>query len=989
MGVNKVREQLPQNLHAGFIDGSIQTYGNYRPRLVLNDPPRSKVLTTLIEELDQCTEFTFSVAFLTSGGVAMLFQALCDAQKRGVKGKILTTDYLNFTDPKAIRDLWEKFPNIEIKIYCGKPFHAKGYLFYHGNEDYASLVIGSSNLTHEALATNREWNVRLVSLGKGDLLVKTQEEFNDAWNSAVEISKAWLIHYEEIYKNIHRHTPFVPLYGGPDLLGEQEPIAGIIPNSMQDEALKSLTSLRVQGKTKALLISATGTGKTFLCAFDVKSYKPGRFLYIVHREQIATESMKSFKKIVGPEVSYGLLGGSGKEQDSQYIFSMIQTLSKDEVLHSFTPDWFDYIVVDEVHRSGAESYKKVLNYFKPKFLLGMTATPERSDGFDIYALFDNTIAYEIRLNQALEADLLCPFHYFGISDLAIDGKTLEDLADFSHLRIAGRVEKIQQIIDRYSIGLKRRRGLIFCSRNEDALILSDQLNDLGFRTLALSGKDTFVSRNAAFKRLELEEVPDSLEYLIAVDIFNEGIDIPSLNQVVLLRPTQSAIIFVQQIGRGLRKFPGKEYLTIIDFIGNYANNFMIPIALYGDTSYRKDSLRKVMSSGSLSLSGVSTVSFDRIAKERIYKAINEASFSSLKFLKEEYFKVRAKLGKVPALLDFIQLNSISPLLFLENCKNYAIFKMKVEPGWLPKLSALHLQSLSFFSKVICPGLRPYEAVIISLFLESCQAVSLEKIIDQVEMNYGFRPERRKLLSALSVLGNGFFQKSARNRFGQVSYCSLSGNTVVPSETFLSLLSNESYRQEMEDILRLGDFEYRHAYLDNRDEQDLVRYSKYTRQDVCRLLGWAKDESSTIYGYKLHYPTMTCPIFVTYDKDTESIDPSINYEDGFISPSEFAWETRNQVKLGSKEPKAIRNDDPEERFKKLLFIKKSDDEGSSFYYMGEMDFLSNWETTKHNKKGKTLSVVAMRFAMKESVDDALYKYLEEDFLQVPQLPVACI
>jgi superfamily II DNA or RNA helicase/HKD family nuclease len=986
--IMQVQEQLPESLRYGFIDSTVPTHGNYRPQLILNDPPKSKVLSTFIQELDQCSGFVFSVAFITSGGLAMIFQALCDAQKRGVKGKILTSDYLNFTHPKAIRDLWEKFPNIEVKVYSGKPFHAKGYIFYHGNEDYTSMVVGSSNLTHDALATNREWNIRLVSLQKGDLLVKTQEEFNDAWASAIEISDAWLLQYEAIFANTHVQVPFIPVPEAYDLSYEQEALNGITPNSMQIEALKSLASLRMKGKTKALLISATGTGKTFLCAFDVKAFRPKRFLFIVHREQIAMESMKSFKRILGNDITYGLFGGSSRDKDASYIFSLIQTLSKDDVLHAFRPDWFDYIVVDEVHHSGADSYRKVLDYFKPKFLLGMTATPERTDGFDIYALFGNTIAYEIRLNQALEADLLCPFHYFGISDLTIDEKPFEDLSDFSHLEIEERVKRIQQTINRYSLGLKRRRGLIFCSRNEDAMILSGKLNDRGFKTLALNGTDDITQRNDAFRRLESEEGPDSLEYLLAVDIFNEGIDIPSLNQVVLLRPTKSAIIFVQQIGRGLRKFKGKEFLTIIDIIGNYTNNYMIPIALYGDTSYKKDSLRKMMSSGSLPLSGVSTVSFDRIAKERIYKAINGASFSSLKFLKEEYAKIRAKLGSIPTLVDFVRLNSVSPLLFFDCCKNYAFFKMKVESDWQPQLSTLHLQSLTFFSKILGGGLRPYEGVIISFFLQGEVKISLGQIRGEVEKTYGFKPAKGKLLSSLSVLGNGFFQEATRKGFGEVSYCSVSGETVTLTEAFLGLLQNESYRKELEDILSLGEYEYLHSNPSNRDVHDLIPYNKYTRQDVCRLLGWEKDEASTIYGYKLHYPTMICPIFVTYNKDKDKIDSSIDYEDHFVSPSEFAWETRTQVHLDSKEPKAIRGEDPAGNFEKLLFIKKSDDEGLSFYYMGVMDFLSNLETTKCNSKGKKLPVVAMRFAMHKRVPDSLYQYFEEEPLLASDIPVKC-
>ena len=965
-----VFSDLPKSLETGFLDASIQSSGEFRPHLVLNDPPRNKVLSTLIKELDSCTYFEFSVAFITSGGLAMLLQSLYEAQKRGVKGKILTSDYLTFTDPKALQSLLDNFPNIEVKVYSGKAFHAKGYLFYHREESYASLVLGSSNLTHEALSTNREWNVRLVSLEEGELFVKTQQEFNDAWQQAIEVSCAWLLHYERIYSQLHQHAPFIPLFGEPEVL---ETSAELVPNYMQREALDALDLLRQKGEKKALLISATGTGKTLLNAFDVAKQKPKRFLFIVHRQQIATESMKKFQQILGSDIACGLLGGRHRDAEGDYLFAMIQTLSKPEVLHSFPPDYFDYICVDEVHRSGADSYTKVLDYFNPAFLLGMTATPERSDGFDIYGLFDHNIAYEIRLNQALEADLLCPFHYYGISDLAIDGEFQDDLSLFSGLACEERVKRIKQMIDRYSIGNQRRRGLIFCSRNEEAAMLAEQLVALGVRALALSGQDSEEKRNDAFVRLEQEAVSGSLEYLVSVDIFNEGIDIPSLNQIVMLRPTQSAIVFVQQMGRGLRKFPGKEYLTIIDFIANYGNNYMIPVALFGDNSFKKDALRKIVSSGSLGLSGVSTVSFDKIAKERIYASINSTRFNTLAFLKEEYDKIRLQVGRIPTMLDFVRLHSVSPQLFIEHSKSFFLFKSKVEKPRLYNLSILHLASLAFLSKVVCSGIRPYEGVILQLMMEG-RTFSLQDIAETIQETFGFAAENSSLLSAVALLQNGFFQVSQKNSFSNLMYCEWVDGRLQASSGFCVLLESEEYRKEVIDILALGDYEYRQHYRENREAHDLVRYQKYTRQEVCRLLNWKKDESSTLYGYKVHYETKTCPIFVTYHKDMKSIDSSINYKDLFLSVDAFQWETRNNVKLDAKEPRAIREEaGPME---KLLFVKKNNDEGQAFYYIGKLTFLTNVQGTMTNDEGKVLPVVQMQFKIEHSVPSDLYAYLTE-------------
>lgn len=970
----RVHELLPKSLETGFLDAGIGSSGEFRPHLVLNDPPRSKVLTTLLKELETCTSFEFSVAFITSGGLAMLQQGLLDAQQRGIKGRVLTSDYLTFTDPNAIEHLMHTFPNIEVRVSSEHSFHAKGYLFHHRDRGYSSLVLGSSNITHSALATNREWNVCLFSLTEGELLEKTREEFAQVWQEAIVVSPLWLAQYRKIYERFRKDPSFIPILAGETQPEKRYNDEIIVPNSMQVEALASLKVLRLGGSSKALLISATGTGKTFLAAFDVLAQRPGRFLFIVHRHQIAKAAMQAFQRILGDDISYGLLGGGYAEVGARYLFSMIQTLSQDEVLHSFAPDHFDYIVVDEVHRGGALSYRKVIDYFKPNFLLGMTATPERTDDFDIYSLFDHNIAYEIRLHKALEADLLCPFHYYGISDLSIEGESLEDLSCFSSLELEQRIVKIKQMLDRYSIGTYRRRGLIFCSRNEEARLLSDGLNDQGLKTLALSGSDSLLEREDAFARLEMDEGEGMLEYLVSVDIFNEGVDIPSLNQVVMIRPTQSAIIFVQQLGRGLRKHPGKEYLTVIDFIANYKNNYMIPIALYGDNSYKKDTLRRFVSGGSLSIQGCSTVSFDKIAKERVYEAINGASFMRKAFLKEEFLKVRAKVGRIPTMMDFVRLYAISPLNFIEYAKNYYLFKSSIGVEGHKGLSPLHLQSLSFLSKILCRGIRPHEAVIISSLMERKAGLTIEKVQAVIEQTYGFVASRASITSAIALLQGGFFQKAQVASFGNLLYCTWEGESLVATEEFLALLASSEYQSEIEDILALGDFEYSQHYLEGRDEHDLVLYQKYTRQEVCRLLNWKRDESSTIYGYKVHKETRTCPLFVTYHKDRDNIDSSIDYHDLFLSRDIFQWESRNNVKLDSIEPRHIRGE--EGPMKIFLFIQKSNDEGIAFYYMGELQFRANVQKSKTSSKGKKLPVVEMLFRVQPSVQQELYSYIIE-------------
>lgn len=944
------RESLTASIQTGLIDHSLLSREEFRPHLVLNEPPENNVLATLTRELEECISFQFSVAFITRGGVATLLQSLYDLKNRGVKGRILTSDYLNFSDPDALETLLDFFPNIEIKIYSGKPFHAKGYLFQHQN--YSSLVIGSSNLTQQALTTTREWNLRLVSLEDGELLRQTHREFESAWQEAYPLSKGWLSHYREV----RRAFP----------VAQKREDEVIKPNIMQKEALASLEALRLKGASRALLISATGSGKTYLSALDVKAFGAKRLLFIVHRQQIAQAARESFHKILGQGISSSLLAGQGSlNRGGGHLFAMIQTLSKDDVLNRFERDAFDYIIVDEVHRAGAASYEKVLNYFKPKFLLGMTATPERTDGYDIYRLFNHTIAYEIRLNQALEADLLAPFHYYGIAQLSVNGQEYDDLSKFSLLERHEWVKQIKATIDRYSIGLKERRGLIFCSRNEEAQFLAERLALEGLKTLALSGADSNERREEAFDRLEHDE----LEYLVAVDIFNEGIDIPSLNQIIMVRPTQSAIIFVQQLGRGLRKFPGKEFLTVIDFVGNYTNNYLIPIALYGDTSYKKDNLRKLISSGSLSISGESTVNFDLVAKERIFKAINVVSFSTIKILKEEYLKVRSKVGRIPTMVDFVHHGAISPLLFIDLAKNYASFKKRVDLDYQDKLSDLQLKSLDFFSKVVAPGLRPYEALLVELLIDKGET-TLDELFREVKVRYKIEAYRVGVESAISILQNKFYYQRECSSFGNIVYTQQRGDKLVATPQFRELLESDPYRRELQDILNIGEWEFNNYILPYRRQDDFALYHKYSREDVCRILGWPNSQASTLYGYKVDYERGECPIFVTYDKNQATITPSIDYKDYFISPEEFAWETRNRVKLDSKEVVAIE----EESCRKLFFVKKSNDEGHTFYYMGDLVHLMSKLGEKRDEKGRRLPVVAMRFKMEQRVPDNLYRYL---------------
>ena len=329
-----------------------------------------------------------------------------------------------------------------------------------------------------------------------------------------------------------------------------------------------------EGADKAIIISATGTGKTMLSALDVRAVDPRRLLFVVHREQILDRTIQEYQRVLQGSVDdYGKLTGTHKQADRRYVFATVQTLSQEHVLADLPKDGFDYIVIDEAHRSAADTYQRVMQHFEPKFLLGMTATPERTDGFNVFELFDYNVPYEIRLNHALEAEMLCPFHYYGVADITFeDGTTTDDATHLNRLVSSERIDHLIHAVERYGQAGVPPRGLIFCSRKEEARALSEELNRRSLRgrtlrTVALTGDDSIDERER--RVTELEE--GRLDYILTVDVFNEGVDIPSVNQVIMLRQTQSAIVFVQQLGRGLRLAEGKDYLVVIDFIGNYNN----------------------------------------------------------------------------------------------------------------------------------------------------------------------------------------------------------------------------------------------------------------------------------------------------------------------------------------------------------------------------------------------------------------------------------
>lgn len=961
-------QNIQSGLSTAFLDKNISSNVLYRPQFISNDYKNGrKVLSTIEDELLHCDSFLISVAFITMGGITPLLQTLRTLEDKGIHGKILTTDYLAFSDPKAL-DKLATFSNIELKMYLvpdsKNGFHTKGYIF-QSNEIY-KILIGSSNMTNTALTTNREWNTKIVSTKSGEFVSEMLDEFEELWNHPNTYSYnafigAYRVHYEE-YKKVKQKEDI------------KLPSKQLIPNSMQQAFISNLRKLRNENESKSLLISATGTGKTYASAFAMQDQNPKRALFLVHREQIAKQALQSYKNVFGESKTFGLLSGNSKDTDVDYLFATMQTMSKKEVYSSFAPDTFDTIIIDEAHRIGAKSYQEIMEYFKPKFWLGMSASPERTDDFDVYAAFDHNIAYEIRLQQALEENLLCPFHYFGITDFLTDGNET-DFTDFNYLTSNQRVDYIIKQTNYYGYSGERVKGLMFCSSKKEAAALSERLNLRGYRTLALSGEDSQEKREDAIDRLVSDTRSDYLQYILTVDIFNEGVDIPEINQVVLLRPTQSPIVFVQQLGRGLRKSKDKEYVVILDFIGNYKNNFMIPIALSGDRSYNKDNIRRYVLEGERIIPGSSTIHFDEISKKQIFASIDKLSGIKT-FIKESYKNLKYKLNRTPLLMDFLSNHEVDPLVILKEYKTYYKLLESIDASSIEKpLNDKELTVLEYYSSIIANSRRPIEAELLNQII-NLYTIEPFDLLNQINSKYNTQFNMNHLNSALSNITGNFIKTSAeKDKYTLLNSVILHNDDKLSiSNDFKNILTNTQFKEYIQDLIDVCIEKNKSLRNKKKDTFGFIMYEKYSRRDVCQLLNHIKDDASTMYGMK-QLNKNTC-IFVTYHKadginGAECLDGKPNYSDSFMDSQTFMWNSKIGNGPESKYMKEFTSGET-----KRLFVKKSDGEGTDFYYMGTFEIDNIKGTTKKNNKGVLQPICDVTLKMNESIREDIFDYLQQ-------------
>jgi superfamily II DNA or RNA helicase/HKD family nuclease/diadenosine tetraphosphate (Ap4A) HIT family hydrolase len=601
------------------------------------------LLTQLVECLDGAAAVDIAVAFTMRTGVRLIEEHLRDVLDRGGRVRILTGDYLGVTEPEALLRLLDLQGDIALRVFQsdGTSFHPKAFVVAT-KDGSGTAFVGSSNLSASALQRGIEWNYRIVTNRDGEGFAEVVDAFETLWadQRVAVVDDGWIQEYERT------RTPPPPRVAGVLI----EPVGPPPePHPVQAEALLELEATRAAGNTAGLVVLATGLGKTWLSAFD--SMRPGydRILFVAHREEILTQAMRTYRTI-RPNASLGFYTGAEKVS-ADILFASIQTLGRRQHLHRFDPKQFDYIVVDEFHHASAQTYRRVLGYFEPRFLLGLTATPERTDGADLLALCGNNLVYRCDVPDGIRRGLLSPFAYYGVPDI-VDyenipwrGNRFDEEELTQHVATQARAQNaLEQHRERAG-----QRTIGFCVSQRHADFMAEYFRGTGLRAVAVHSGPTSAPRAHSLEQLEAGE----LDVVFAVDMFNEGVDLPQVDTVLMLRPTESRILWLQQFGRGLRYRPGKT-LNVIDYIGNHRVFLTKTRALFGlgnadrEVAFELDRHQ----AGTLELPPGCSVTYELEAVE-ILRALLRTSPPADR-LRTYYEEFRERTGERPLALEVFQ-----------------------------------------------------------------------------------------------------------------------------------------------------------------------------------------------------------------------------------------------------------------------------------------------------------------------------------------------
>lgn len=614
---------------------------------------------SLKKSIQESDEIIMNVSFIRDSGMKLLIKDLKEAKERGKRIKILTSDYMKVTEPNALYRLLEIGG---VKIFdnpLNKSFHPKTYIFRR--KDDFEIYVGSSNISYSALISGVEWNYNFVS-GQNDEVKEILDEFTELYErNSFELTLQWLREYEKRYKKSE--------YG--EIFDNQEKRSDevIEPIKFQIPALYELSKTREEGYKKAMIVVGTGLGKTYLAVFDSMNFK--RVLFIAHRDEILRGARNSFESVYRDSRSYGYFNALEKESKKDIVFASISTLSKSEYLRDewFAKDSFDYIVVDEFHHSSSKSYLKVLNYFQPQFLLGLTATPDRADNGDIYKLCDYNIAYECDFRVGINNGWLVPFEYYGIYD-DIDYSLIpwrSGKYDLEALENALVIEKRVDLVFKKYMEYRKKSTVGFCASIKHCEVMNQYFRKQGVKSEIIIGETPISKRQEIIGKFKEREV----EVIFTVDIFNEGVDIPCIDTLLFLRPTLSYTIFIQQLGRGLRTFEGKDSVRVLDFVGNYKGAELRPLFLTGN--YKKGKGVINTTDKEFLLPEGCSVEFNFKLIE-YFEKFKRKSIRQEELVKLDYKNLMETLERVPTLMDTYTFGEIPVHMYIKTFKCFPQYR---------------------------------------------------------------------------------------------------------------------------------------------------------------------------------------------------------------------------------------------------------------------------------------------------------------------------
>ena len=899
-------------------------------------------LAHLKECLSHCRGFSFSVSFIKRAGLDLFYEDLIQALQSGARGRILTSTYQNFTDCYSLSfflKLQNDYPgqfecHLEDGSFGKDGFHTKGYLF-EMEDGSKEVIIGSSNITRFALLFNKEWDVSVITDEKDPFLSAVEKEFDYLYRNTPTLSESLIASYRDKLQYAISSWDMDSSY-----LGGKEDIR---PNLMQQKALMELRRQRSMGQQRALVVAATGSGKTFLAAFDAKSVDAKRLLFLAHKDAILEASRKTFQSVFKTARSYAVFNGSNqKGLDADFLFASIQMLQRH--LEEFSPTQFDYIVIDEVHHSAAKTYQDVLSYFKPEFLLGLTATPERMDGKSVYDIFQNNVPFDLRLREAIENDLVVPFHYFGIKDSFLSyseedvkskiGEIAKSMCSQENCDFIDEQIRIHRPSD------SKLRCIGFCSTRFEAQNLASIFAEKGYGTAYVDSRTETGERLEIFRRLE--QTDDPLSLVFAIDILNEGIDVPSINMVLFLRPTESSTIFIQQLGRGLRKYKGKQYLTVLDFIANsYQRSCQIAMAL-GSLSKSGTIDKASISDGvltsfaSLDLPGVE-IHFDEESQEEILSSIEQTNFNRLDRLVADYARFKKSLCQEGEMKEdeyikpTLYLDAAQGMDFLRFAKypdSYADFLAKADKKAMPIFQEPSLETLRFLNFFL-PLVREEEfQILLELLSGPKSKLALQESLSQ----NGFFSEER-FTHALTVLSG----KATVNTTGNKTLIQKEGEEYCLSFPIVDPL----FKEYLKDALSYGitRFETEHSQdmdweLHEKKPRFLHLYSPYTQPTSLLALcvyKAGKEEANLMPMTGIFYTEKGLALYITLNKDLQK-EERLKYKDKFLSPGLLQWESSTSTTLDNGKGKRLI-----EAGEAMIFVRKTKKDwgrACPFLYIGK-------------------------------------------------------